>query len=100
MTKYLLAYHGGEADGETSMNAWISWIKSMGASLTDMGNPTTGNSKTLAPGGKVSNGGSTTITGYSILEADSLDSAVDKVKGCPQLKYGGTIEVAELSTAL
>lgn len=98
MTKYLLAYHGGTGDGEKSMNAWMSWIKSMGPALTDMGNPTTGHSKTLAPGGKVSNGGSTTITGYSILEAPSVDKAAEMVSGCPQLVYGGTIEVVELAT--
>ena len=105
MTKYLLAYHGGDMpaskeEGEKVMAAWTSWVGAMGKSLTDIGNPTTGNSKMLAPGGKVSNGGSTTITGYSILEAPSLDKAVDMVKGCPQLASGGTIEVAELSALM
>lgn len=105
MTKYLFAYHGGDMpaskeDGEKTMAAWMSWLTGLGASVIDVGNPTTGNSKTLAPGGKVTNGGTTTIAGYSIVEAPSLDKAVDMAKGCPQLVAGGTIEVAELSTAM
>ena len=102
MTKYLLAYHGGEMPetkeaGEKSMADWMAWIGSLGASVIDMGNPTTGNSKTVAPGFKLSNGGSTSITGYSIVEAASLDKAVALTKDCPQLVAGGTIEVAELA---
>jgi hypothetical protein len=105
MTKYLLAYHGGsmpqsKEEGEKTMAAWMSWLNGLGASVIDIGNPTTGNSKTVAPGFKLSNGGSTTITGYSIVEAANLDKAVEMVKGCPQLVAGGTIEVAELSTAM
>jgi YCII-related domain len=105
MTKYLLAYHGGtmpasKEDGEKSMAAWMAWIGGLGAAVLDVGNPTTGNSKTVAPGFKLSNGGSTTITGYSIVEAASLDKAVDLTKNCPQLAAGGTIEVAELSALM
>ena len=35
------------------------------------------------------------LTGYSIVEADNLDSAVEMVKGNPHLEHG-TIEVAEV----
>jgi hypothetical protein len=33
--------------------------------------------------------------GYSIVEADSLQDAVAKTKGCPILDSGGTVEVFE-----
>ena len=35
------------------------------------------------------------VTGYSILEADSLDSAVQMATGCPHLDAGGTVTVLE-----
>jgi hypothetical protein len=35
------------------------------------------------------------VTGYSIIEADSLDAAVELVKGCPILQSGGSVEVGE-----
>jgi hypothetical protein len=101
MPKYLLAFHGGDTpttkeDGDRVMAEWGTWIGAMGKSLVDVGNPT-GPSKTMAPGGKVTDGGgNNAVTGYSILEADTLDAAVAMSKDCPQLTSNGTIEVAEL----
>ena len=101
MPKYLLAYHGGmqpasPAEGEKVMKAWMDWIGGLGKAMVDAGNPT-GPSRTLAPGGKVSDGGgNAAVTGYSILEAASLDEAVRLSKGCPQLLANGTVEVAEI----
>ena len=105
MTKFLLVYHGGNApsskeEGEKTMAAWGQWIGGLGKALVDVGNPT-GAAKTVAPGGKVSNGGgSNATTGYSILEAASLDAAVAAVKGCPQLTAGGSIEVTEITPVM
>ena len=105
MTKYLLAYHGGtvpasKEEGDRVMAAWGTWIDSLGKSLVDPGNPTA-TSKTIAPGGKISNGGgSNAVTGYSILEAASLDAAMAAVKNCPQLSSGGSIEVAEITPVM
>jgi len=40
-------------------------------------------------------GGSRGLTGYSIVSADSLDSAVELAKGCPVLEIGGAVDVYE-----
>jgi hypothetical protein len=100
MSKYLLLYHGGSqpaspAEGEKVMAAWNTWMGSLGSSLVDGGNPT-GNTKTIASNGGVSNGGGNPATGYSILEAGDAYAAVKLAKGCPHLQTGGTIEVAEI----
>lgn len=101
MPKYLYAYHGGSQpatpeEGEKVTKAWMDWVGGLGKSMIDVGNPT-GPSKTLAPGGKVSNGGgSSAVSGYSIVEAKSLDDAIMMAKSCPQLAAQGTIEVAEI----
>ena len=101
MTKYLLNYHGGSMpqtpeEGERVMKAWMDWLGGLGKSVVDAGNPT-GPSKTVAANGKVSEGGGANAsTGYSILEAKSLDDAVGLSRGCPILKSGGSVEVAEL----
>ena len=34
-------------------------------------------------------------TGYSLLEADSLEAATALAEGCPVLESGGRVEVAE-----
>lgn len=100
MTKYLLGYHGGgmpetPEDGEKVMKAWGDWMGGLGAALIDGGNPT-GPAKTVQANGSVTDGGGPNpLTGYSIIEAQSLDAAVKMAKGCPILTSGGTVEVAE-----
>ena len=100
MAKYLLLYHGGnqpesEEAGKEVTAQWMKWFESIGPSVVDGGNPT-GASKTIAPGGTVTDGaGAQPATGYSVLSADSLDAAVKLAKGCPHLKARGTIAVYE-----
>ena len=101
MTKYLLSYHGGSMpetpeEGEKVMAAWNTWMGGLGKALVDGGNPT-GASKTIASNGGISDGGGANgVTGYSVLEAASLDEAVRLAKGCPHLASNGSIEVGEL----
>lgn len=101
MTKYLFAYHGGSQpatpqEGEKVTKAWMDWIGGLGTAMVDPGNPT-GSNKTILPGGKVSsNGADHAVTGYSIVEATSLDDAIKMAKDCPQLMAKGTVEVAEI----
>lgn len=101
MTKYLLGYHGSfmteaPAADDSSMAAWGAWMGGLGKALVDGGNPARA-AKTVAAGGKVSNGGGANpITGYTIIEAASMDDAVALSKGCPIFAAGGSIEVSEL----
>jgi len=98
--KFLLAYHGGgmpESQEEQAkvMAAWGAWFGSAGGAITDPGNPVS-QSRTIAPDGSVSQGGGANpVSGYSLLEAESLDAAVAIAQGCPVLQGGATIEVAE-----
>ena len=43
----------------------------------------------------VDGGGANPVSGYSLIEASSLDDAGKKAAGCPLLKAGGTIEIAQ-----
>jgi hypothetical protein len=43
----------------------------------------------------VAYGGSRGLTRYSIVSADSLDSGVERAKGCPALEIGGAVDVYE-----
>jgi len=101
MTKYLLSYHGGDQpsskeEGDRVMKAWTDWMGGLGKSLVEAGNPTVA-AKTIAPGGKViDGGGANPVSGWSVIEAKSLDDAVKLAKGCPQLKSNGSIEVSEV----
>ena len=101
MANYLLLYSGGrmpesEAEQAAVMQAWTSWFGELGSALVDGGHPTTGQAKTIASDGSVSAGSELGMaSGYSIIQADSLDEAVTKAKGCPVLQGGAKIAVLE-----
>ena len=77
------------------MDAWGAWFGALGASVLDAGNPV-GKSSTVKSDGKLkAGGGANPISGYSLIEAASLEDAHKKAKGCPLLKSGGTIEIAQ-----
>jgi len=104
MANYMYVYSGGHgvATDEAERNAqyakWGQWFAELGSAVVEGGAATgtgTGTAKTVGPGGSVSDGGSRGLTGYSIVSADSLDSAVELAKGCPVLEIGGAVDVYE-----
>lgn len=77
---------------KAGMDAWMAWAKKAGTAIVDLGMPL-GNLKKL--GAKMDNAGDN-VTGYSILQADSLDSATKLFNDHPHLKMPGfSIEVLE-----
>jgi hypothetical protein len=99
MANYALAYKGGQMaetdeERERVMAAWGEWMGALGSSLVDIGNPF-GVSATVTNGGTVTDGAASALTGYSILDADSLAAATELAKGCPVLASGGSVEVYE-----
>jgi hypothetical protein len=98
MANYVFAYSGGngvaadEAERNEQMAKWGQWLGQLGSAVIDPGAPT-GTAKTVGTGGSVSDGGSRGLTGYSIVSAKSLDSAVELAKGCPVLQIGGAVDV-------
>ncbi len=100
MAKYLFVYHGGgvpssPAEAQQVMNAWGAWFGSLGAAIIDGGNPVA-KSYTVKPDGSlVEGGGANPTSGYSLIEAASVEDAYAKAKGCPLLKAGGSIEFAQ-----
>jgi hypothetical protein len=99
MAKYLLAFKGGHMpespDAQAQvMKAWEGWFTSIGAAVADPGNPSS-ISRTIAANGSVGPEGPASLSGYTILSADSLDAAVALAGSCPVLAGGAAIEVIE-----
>jgi hypothetical protein len=99
MSNYILAYHGGKKpespeEGAKHMAKWKAWIDGLGDAVVNPGTPL-GMSKTVSSGGVSDDGGSNPLSGFSIVEADSMDAALEMAKACPFLEFG-TIEVAEV----
>ena len=97
MTKYLFAFHTGpnpEAPEPEVMAKWMTWFGQMGEAVVDGGAPV-GQSSTVLSSGASEGGGANPVSGYTIVQADSLDAACEIAKGCPALASGGSVEVAE-----
>lgn len=101
MSKFVILYTGGgmpesEEAQAAVMAAWGVWYEGLGAAIVDGGNPF-GASKSIGSDGKVKEGpiSAPPATGYTIIEADSLNAAIDKVQNHPHLQYGGQVSVYE-----
>jgi len=101
MANYLLLYHGGkmpenEAEQKAVLEDWTAWYTKLGSAVVDPGNPFTPMAKSVASDGKVSDGPAGSMaSGYTVIQADSLDAAAAFAKGCPVLKGGAKISVFE-----
>ena len=104
MANYLLTYFGGDGmpespdEGAQIVKAWTTWFGQLGEALVDGGNPTS-QSRAISPDGSVMDA-TMAPTGYSVIKADSLDSAVKAASGCPVLVGGATVVVSETFSAM
>jgi hypothetical protein len=99
MAKYLLLYAGGsmpetEAEQAKVMEAWTAWFTELGPAVVDPGNPFNADSKTISSGPAVTDA-KATASGYSVIEADSLDQAAKLAENCPVLLGGAQVMVFE-----
>ena len=99
MAKYMLIYTGGGGMGSTPeeqeriMGEWGQWYGEMGDAIVDGGAPF-GEAKHLHGDG-IGDGplGDTPATGYTVIEADSLDAAAKATAGHPHIAHGGQVQV-------
>ena len=99
MAQYMFAYYGGKepespeagAEGRARFGAWLG---SLGDAVVNPGTPL-GLPKTVSSEGVSENSGSNSLTGFSIVKAESMDAALEMAKTCPFLEIG-TIDVAEV----
>ena len=77
------------------MEPWMAWKDKLGDKLVDMGMPL-GNAMTVTKNDVMP--GDAEVVGYSVLQADSIDEAVEMVKNHPHLQWmeGCTVEVHEM----
>ena len=100
MTQYVIVYLGGDQpsdpeEGRRHFSKYMDWLSSLGEAAVSPANPLKDTS-TVNPDGTVTAGGISTMSGYSIIEADSMETALEIAKACPFLDIGGSLEVSEL----
>jgi hypothetical protein len=81
------------------MKEFGEWFAELGPRLIDPGNPIA--RAVTVDGGTVSDGGgSHPVSGYTVIEADDMEAAIELVKRGPIVQGGRTVEIAETTTAL
>jgi hypothetical protein len=76
------------------MAAFMTWVQSTGDAMVDPGAPL-GRSKTVSSNGDDAAPASEPTAGYTIIEAEDLDTAVGLVRSHPFITRGGTLRVLE-----
>jgi len=96
MTQYIIAYLGGKQPespeaGKAQFAKWQAWIEGLGEAVVNPGTPLK-QSRTLGSDG-VKEGGP--LSGFAVIEAGSIEEAVDMAKSDPFLEMG-SVQVAEM----
>jgi hypothetical protein len=100
MPQYVIVYLGGDKpsspeEGKQHMAKYREWLSSLGDSAVSPANPFK-NTSTVNSDGTVTTGSTTSMSGYTIIKADSMEAALSIAKACPFLDIGGSLEVSEL----
>jgi hypothetical protein len=100
MARYIITYLGGDRpsspeEGKKHFAKYKEWLSSLGDSAVSPANPFK-NTSTVNADGSVTTGSTTSMSGFTIIEADSMETALGIAKACPFLEIGGSLEVSEL----
>lgn len=100
MAQYIITYLGGKQpstpeEGKLHFSKYKEWLASLGDAAVSPANPFK-DTHTVNSDGTVTGGGSTSMSGFTIIEADSMEKALEMAKACPFLDIGGSLEVSEL----
>jgi hypothetical protein len=100
MTRYVFVYHAPVPPADATppdpeqvdavMAAWNAWAAKVGDGMVDFGTPLANGIRVTPDGTSPS---SREVAGYSIIEADSLDTAVELAKIHPHLTMPGGCEI-------
>ena len=73
----------------------MEWLSSLGDAVAIPLLPLK-DTHTVSSDGTPREGGSSAMSGFSIIKADSMKAALSIAKSCPFLEIGGSLEVSEL----
>ena len=100
MKQFVLVYLGGnqpssEEEAKNHYSKYFEWLSSLGDTVVIPTIPLKDTS-TVSPDGTIREGGSSAMSGFSIIKADSMEAALSIAQGCPFLEIGGSLEVSEM----
>lgn len=110
MSEFLFLYRGSlvytksPEQMQKSMQKWVTWFKELGEKgvIKNPGNPLERSGKVVRGHSKDVHDGpfaeaKDLINGYTLVDAATLDQAVELSKGCPIFEDGGAVEVRPIA---
>jgi len=100
MTQFVFVYLGGNhpsspEEANQHYSKYMEWLSSLGDSVAIPLIPLK-DTNTVSSDGAIREGGSSAMSGFSIIKADSMEDALSIAQSCPFLEIGGSLEVSEL----
>ncbi len=101
MPRYAIVYLGGNPpatpeEGKKNFARYMEWLNGLGEAAISPANPFK-NTHTVAANGLAKSGSDTKMSGYTLVEADTMEHVLEMAKSCPFLETGGTLEVSEIA---
>ena len=100
MNQYIIIYLGGDrasspAEGKEHFAKCQQWLASLANTVIKPMVPY-GHSHIIAPDGTATPGSAASLSGHTVIRAESIEAAVEIARSCPFLETNGSLEVAEL----
>ena len=100
VTQFVFVYLGGNPpsspeEANKHFSKYTEWVASLGDAVVTPTIPLK-DTHTVSSDGAVREGGSSAMSGFSIIKADSMQAALSIAQACPFLDIGGSLEVSEL----
>ena len=100
MPQFIFAYLGGNQpsspeEGRAHFEKYTKWITDIGTKALVPMIPLK-DTVTINPDNTISDGTTTTMSGYTIIDAESLEAALEVGRACPFLEIGGSLDVSEI----
>lgn len=100
MKKFVFVYLGGNQPSSPEaankhFAKYTQWLSSLGESVVIPTIPLK-DTVTVSPDGEVREGGSSAMSGFSIITAESMEAALSIARACPFLEIDGSLEVSEM----
>lgn len=91
MPRYLLAFHGGNPPQDPEKRAgfmarWRGWAGGLGDAVADEGAVLSRSVLVTDADQAIAEPGEDRLTGFTLIDADSLQEATHLVRGCPDLR--------------
>ena len=96
MNKFMFLYKGFMTPTPEIGRSWMEWFSQVGDSMADSGNPMTGGVEVTPDDVNEIEPGTESFTGYSIVNAETMEAAVELAKTNPMITSVVVYELARM----